>query len=69
MVRVHPRLTRGDAFAFDGAKPASSTAEVEPGRRRVTLYQSGAEVETRWIDVPPVGCALVDAPRLACEKP
>jgi eukaryotic-like serine/threonine-protein kinase len=68
-VRVQPRLTRGDAFAVDGAKPSSSTAEVEPGRRRVTLYKAGAEVETRWIDVPPGGCTLLDAPRLTCEKP
>ena len=40
MVRVQPRLTRGDAFAVDGAKPASAAAEVEPGRRRVTLYEA-----------------------------
>jgi hypothetical protein len=69
LVRVAPRLTRGDAVAVDGGKPSSSPPEIEPGRRRVTLYQAGAEIETRWIDVPPGGCTLVDAPRLACEKP
>ncbi|MCU1276830.1 MAG: serine/threonine protein kinase, partial [bacterium] len=68
-VRVQPRLARGDAFAIDGGKAASATAQVEPGRRRATLYKSGAEIETRWIDVPLGGCTLVDAPRLACEKP
>jgi len=68
-VRVQPRLSRGDAFAVDGSKPASAAADVEPGRRRVTLYKAGAEVETRWLDVPPAGCTLVDAPSLACEKP
>ncbi|MGZ3439147.1 MAG: protein kinase domain-containing protein, partial [Polyangia bacterium] len=69
MVRIQPRLTRGDALALDGGPPSSSPPQVEPGRRRVTLYKAGAEVETRWIDVPPTGCALVDAPRLSCEKP
>jgi hypothetical protein len=69
MVRVQPRLTRGDAFAVDGAAAASTARDVEPGRRRVTLYKSAAEIETRWIDVPPGGCTLVDAPRLSCEKP
>jgi hypothetical protein len=42
---------------------------VEPGRRRVTLYRAGAEIEAAWIDVPPGGCTLVDAPRLGCDKP
>jgi hypothetical protein len=69
MVRVQPRLSRGDAFAVDGGKPASGAADVEPGRRRVTLYKAGAALDTRWIDVPPAGCTLVDAPQLACEKP
>lgn len=69
MVRVRPRLSRGDAFSVDGGKPASGAADVEPGRRRVTLYKAGAEVETRWLDVPPAGCTLVDAPQLACDKP
>jgi hypothetical protein len=69
MVRLQPHLTRGDAIAVDTGKPANAPVEIEPGRHRVTLYQSGAEVETRWIDVPPGGCKLVDAPRLACEKP
>jgi hypothetical protein len=69
MVRVQPRLTRGDAFAVDGGKPASGVADVEPGRRRVTLYKAGAALDTRWIDVPPAGCTLVDAPQLTCEKP
>ena len=69
MVRVRPHLVRGDAFAIDGGKPASAAADVEPGRRRVTLLKEGAEVETRWLDVPPAGCTLVDAPALACEKP
>jgi serine/threonine-protein kinase len=68
-VRLQPRLSRGDAFAIDGGKPASAPTEVEPGRRRVTLYKAGAELETRWLDVPPAGCTLVDAPSLACEKP
>ena len=69
MVYVQPRLVRGDAFAVDGGKPAAAAAVVEPGRRRVTLYKAGAEIETRWLDVPPAGCTLVDTPRLACEKP
>ncbi|HXU68450.1 MAG TPA: serine/threonine-protein kinase [Polyangia bacterium] len=68
-VRVRPRLTRGDAFAVDDGKPASAATDVEPGRRRVTLYRAGAEVEAAWIDVPPAGCTLVDAPRLGCDKP
>src|SRR5262249_12789934 len=68
MVRVQPRLSRGDALAIDSQKPSPAPTAVEPGRRRVTLYRAGAEVETRWIDVPPAGCILVDAPRLACEK-
>ena len=68
-VRLQPRLRRGDAFAVDGGAPSLAALEVEPGRRRVTLYQAGAELETRWLDVPPAGCILVDAPRLACERP
>jgi hypothetical protein len=69
MVRMQPRLTRGDAFAVDGGKSASVAIDVEPGRRRVTLLKSGSAVETRWLDVPPAGCTLLDAPQLACEKP
>jgi hypothetical protein len=65
MVKVQLRLTRGDRVSVDGA----AVGEVEPGRRRVTLYKGGAEVETRYVDVPPTGCILVDVPRLACEKP
>ena len=52
MVRVQPRLSRGDAFAIDGGKASPGAADVEPGRRRVTVYKAGAEVETRWLDVP-----------------
>jgi eukaryotic-like serine/threonine-protein kinase len=69
MVRLQPRLARGDAFAVDGGKTASAATDVESGRRRVTLYRAGAEIDARWIDVPPGGCILVDAPLLACEKP
>ena len=69
MVRMQPRLTRGDAFAVDGGKSASVASDVEPGRRRITVYKAGVAIETRWLDVPPAGCTLVDAPQLACEKP
>jgi hypothetical protein len=69
MVRVRPRLSRGDAFALDDAKPAAAATDAEPGRRRVTLYRAGAALESAWIDVPPGGCTLVDAPRLGCDKP
>ena len=68
-VHVQPHLVRGDAIAVDGTPASSAAAQVEPGRHRVTLYKAGAEVETRWIDVPPRGCTLVDAPQLSCEIP
>ncbi|MDB4966630.1 MAG: hypothetical protein JWN44_2319 [Myxococcales bacterium] len=69
LVRVQPRLARGDAVAVDDSNPANAATEVAPGRRRVRLFKAGAEIDSRWIDVPPGGCILVDAPRLACEKP
>ena len=69
LVRLQPRLSRGDAFAVDGGAPGGAPVEVEPGRRRVTLFKAGAAVDTRYVDVAPAGCILVDAPRLACEKP
>ena len=40
-----------------------------PAAAASRCYKAGAEVETRWLDVPPAGCTLVDAPALACEKP
>jgi hypothetical protein len=67
--RLTPSLTRGDAFSVDDAPAGPAAREVEPGRRRVTLYAGGREVDTAYLDVAPGGCRLVDAPRLACENP
>jgi serine/threonine-protein kinase len=69
MVRLQPRLARGDHFSVDGGAATATAIEVEPGRRRVTLYKAGTEVDTRYVDVPPLGCLLTDVPRLACEEP
>jgi hypothetical protein len=68
-VRVTPQLARGDALSIDGDAPSAAARQVEPGRRRVTLYVAGKELETRYLDVPPAGCRVVDKPELACQKP
>jgi hypothetical protein len=67
--RVAAHLTRADAFSVDGDPPAATPRDVEPGRRRITLYLQDSPLETGYVDVPPGGCRLVDAPALACEKP
>jgi eukaryotic-like serine/threonine-protein kinase len=68
-VRVTPQLQRGDAVTVDDDAPSAASRELAPGRHRVTLTAAGAPLDTRWIDVPPGGCRLVDKPELACEKP
>jgi hypothetical protein len=68
-VRVTAQLTRGDALSVDGDAPAAAPRQVAPGRRRVTLFSAGKELETRYIDVPPDGCRIVDKPEVKCEKP
>jgi hypothetical protein len=67
--RITPRLDRGDAFSLDDGAPASAARDATPGRHRVTLFAAGKTVETRWVDVRPEGCRLVDTPALTCEKP
>jgi serine/threonine-protein kinase len=68
-VRVTAVLRRGDALTVDGDAPGAGPRQVVPGRRRVTLLSAGKELETRYVDVPPAGCRLVDMPELRCEKP
>jgi hypothetical protein len=68
-VRVTPALRRADAFAVDDDAPSAGARDVEPGRRRITFYAGGQPLATRYVDVPPEGCRLVDAPAAACEKP
>jgi hypothetical protein len=68
-VRVTPSFTHADAFAVDDGRVAADVHEVEPGRRRITFYVAGKAIATRYIDVPPEGCRLVDVPAAACEKP
>jgi hypothetical protein len=68
-VRVVPALSHADAFAVDDGAPTAGAREVEPGRRRITFYAAGHAVATRYVDVPPEGCRLVDAPAAACAKP
>jgi hypothetical protein len=68
-VRVTAELARGDALSVDGDPPGAGARQVAPGRRRVTLFSAGSEIETRYIDVPPTGCRVVDKPELRCEKP
>jgi hypothetical protein len=66
---ITARLTRGDAFAVGSDAAAAGARTVEPGRRRVTLYARGRELETRYLDIRPEGCVLVDQPELACQRP
>jgi hypothetical protein len=68
-VRVTAQLSRGDALSIDGDPPGAGPRQVAPGRRRVTLFAAGSEVETRYVDVPPAGCRIVDKPELHCDKP
>jgi serine/threonine-protein kinase len=66
--RLDARLARGDSFSVDGDAPGAGPREVEPGRRRVTVYVGGHALETGYVDVPPGGCRLVDTPELACVR-
>jgi hypothetical protein len=68
-VHVTPALAHADSFAVDDGAPATGARDVEPGRRRVTFYRSGQTLGTRYLDVPPEGCRLVDEPQPACERP
>ena len=66
---LRPKLTRGDTVRVDDDDigPGGHTASV--GRHRVTLLKDGAIIDTRWVDLPPTGCRLLDAPELHCEHP
>jgi hypothetical protein len=65
--RVSTKL-KDAQFAIDD-DPPSEAREATPGRHRITLYRKGQIVDTRWVDVRPEGCRVVDTPQLACEKP
>jgi hypothetical protein len=56
-------------FAIDDGKPSSDPKEAQPGRHKITLYRSGKIADTRWVDIRPEGCRVVDTPELKCEKP
>jgi serine/threonine-protein kinase len=66
---VTAQLKRGDAFSLDDGAPGAGTRDATPGRHRVTVYAKGRELDSRYLDVRPEGCRLVDSPELACQKP
>jgi serine/threonine-protein kinase len=68
-VRITPALVHADAFAVDDGPVAAGARDVAPGRRRITFYAGGKPAATRYLDVPPEGCRLVDSPAATCDKP
>jgi hypothetical protein len=67
--RLTARLARADAYRVDEGPTGPSARDVAPGRRRITLFAGGRELEGGYVDVGPGGCRLVDTPSLACENP
>jgi serine/threonine-protein kinase len=69
LVRVEPRLRRGDAWAVEGEKPTSGEHQLKVGTHKVHLYARGQDIDHDWVAVPADGCVLVDDPKLECRKP
>jgi hypothetical protein len=69
MALLTPHLVRGDAIRVDGDAASAAPRRLASGRRKISLEKAGQIVDTRWVDLPPSGCKLLDDPELHCENP